>query len=131
MNLRFEEFAGATAEAGDPDPTRNPFAPTSSKAAGDAFVHYVEHTGTKLDIIRFWFPGKPGDAVMPVEFEILQSQIDSNGGEIVVDDEVAIQLMIRVFFQNHCGDFYSKSISSFRFKRLGDEEIVSVPYPKK
>lgn len=132
MTIPFDEFAGATAEAGDPDADRHPFAPPSSRAVGDSFVHYVEHARTQQDIIRFWFPQKPESDVMPVDYEILQSRIAvPNGDQIVIDDEVAIRLMIRNFFQELYDDYYLQIISSFSFKRLGGEDIHQLPYPKK
>ena len=130
LTIPFNEFAGATAEAGDAD--RHPIPPPSSRAVGDSFIHYVEHSKTQQDVIRFWFPEKPDADVMPVDYEILQSRITApNGDQIVVDDNVAIRLVIRVFFQVHCDDYYSQSVSSFSFKRLGTEGIHQLPYPTK
>ena len=126
----FDDFAGATAEAGQPDADSNPFAPASSRAVGDAFVHYIEHLQSQQDVIRFWFPENPDGDVMPVDYEILQASISGpNGDQVLVDDDVATKLLVRVFFQEHCQDSYSERIASFSFKRLANDKAYQIPYP--
>lgn len=129
--LPLSQFAGATAEAGDPDAERHPLPPSASRAAGDPFVHYVEHVDTGKDIIRFWYPEKPGTDVMPVDYEVLQTSIVVDGKRVLVVDEVAAWLVVRVFFKEHCDDFYADRISAFSIKRLDGNKSHEVPYPKK
>src|SRR5690349_11276128 len=73
VTISFDDFVGTTAEAGNPDAERHPFAPASSRAAGDAFVHYIEQSKTQADVLRFWYPEAPDGRVMPVDYEILQT----------------------------------------------------------
>lgn len=130
VNIQFNDFAGSTAEAGQPDAKKNPFAPATSRIVGDSFVHYIEHTKSQQDIVRFWFPETPKGTVMPVDYEILQSKISGANGEQVVDDEFAIKLLVRVFFQEYTQDFYTGKISNFSFQRIGSGKLQTIPYPE-
>lgn len=128
--IPFDEFEGATAEAGDPNTEQHPFPPPSSRAVGDAFVHFVYYAETEQDIIRFWFPEQPKAGLMPVDYEILQSRIITRNSEsIVIDDDVVIKLIIHAFFQQYCGNYYANSTSSFSFRRLGQGVVRQVAYP--
>lgn len=128
--LPYHEFAGSSAEAGQPDAHTHPFPPASSRAAGDAFVHYLEHPATRQDVVRFWFPDNPEGEVMPVDFEVLQPTLPRpNGDALLLDDRTVAAIIVRSFFRDHTGDFYAGRIAEFSLRRIDGATTHRVPYP--
>ena len=117
--IDFSHYEGATAEAGDPDDVVHPYPPKNSRIKADLFVHYIENTNLQQDAVRFWFPEKHLAASCPVDYEILQQDLD---------DETAMLLIMNVYFYKMMDDAYAKQISVFSFKNLQTEQSYNVPY---
>lgn len=124
-------YEGASAEAGYPSEKIHPFAPKNSRAFGDSFVHYVTHMETDTDIIRLWFSEVTSSKVLTVDFILLDSNYliqSTDGDEMPLNNQNAVNLIKKVFFKEFCMDYYKDKISGFVFRNLNDGFEIETVY---
>lgn len=129
--MHTSHFIGATGEVGDPDDLINPPPPPHSRAAGTAFVHYLEDGLSEKTHVRFWFPEELSSRVMPVDFEIMIPIASWLRREpLTLAPTVVVKLICMVYFQEFTDDYYGTRIDSLSFQDLRTGQIIEIPYPK-
>ena len=118
--IDFNNLEGTTAEAGVPNENMHPFAPPTSRIKSDPFIHYVETKGSGIENIRFWFSQDLESKVLTLDFQILTPSIET--------DEIAMELILKIFFIEFTDNFYSTNTSIISFKNIENDKVYEREY---